>query len=236
VHLFGSTLETYLRGYNLNEGLLAYYKFNGNFGDSSGNSLHALAFGNPSFGIDKDGKNNGALDFDGGDDFLTVNDNGILSVPSITISLWFKTTLMGPPQELLSRHFYGNATNFSWVTAISNINNYMDFAAVPPYQCGTVPPLTLPDVLFSNQTASLNQWYHLVCTFGDGMQKIYVNGTLRNYVKRPFPALPVCSPSQLIIGAWWASDQALFKGSMDEVRIYNRVLNDQEIEELSVIK
>ena len=186
VYLFRARWKLLCENINLNEGLLAYYKFNGNFSDSSGNNLNPFAFGNPVFGTGQNGKNNEALLFDGNDDYLIVDDNGILNVPSVSISLWFKTTRTGSPQELLSRHYFSNAANLTWVTAISDLNNNVDFGVPAPYTCGAIPPSNISDVLFSNHNATVNQWYHLVCTFGNGVQKIYINGVLKNSLNRSF--------------------------------------------------
>lgn len=181
----GSKWQLLCESRSVEEGLIAHYKFNGTFGDSSGSNLHPLLYGNPSFAPDRFGKVNGALLFDGIDDYLIVQDNNLLSVPEVTISLWFKTTKTGAPQELITRQIYSNASNLSWVTAITDAS-VPDFAVPAPYPCGTTPVSDLSNILFSNGAASLDQWYHLVCTFGNGFQKIYINGTLSNSMQRSF--------------------------------------------------
>ena len=53
----------------LNQGLIAYYPFNGNANDESGNGLDGTVNG-ASLTLDRHGNANSAFDFDGEDDWI----------------------------------------------------------------------------------------------------------------------------------------------------------------------
>src|SRR5436190_18372194 len=64
---------------NLNQGLLAYYPFNGNADDASGNGNKGVAQNGAFLTTDFQGKASSAAGFDGVNDFILVTDNGKLN-------------------------------------------------------------------------------------------------------------------------------------------------------------
>jgi len=54
------------------EGLVAYYPFNGNANDESGNGRHGKANGQPTLVADRHGSPNKAYNFDGKDDYIQL--------------------------------------------------------------------------------------------------------------------------------------------------------------------
>jgi len=74
---------------------------------------------------------------------------------------------------------------------------------------------------------ALNQWSYLAVIF-DGLQvKFYLNGVLVTTASLPASITARSNPFRL--GAD-NNTQQFFKGSLDEVRIYNRALTAQEIQ------
>jgi hypothetical protein len=76
----------------------------------------------------------------------------------------------------------------------------------------------------------LNQWYHVVSTISNGVGKIYVNGKLVETFVYSEPIL--INSSSLKFGVLGYSSSLNFNGSIDEVRIYDRALNKNEINSL----
>jgi len=82
---------------------------------------------------------------------------------------------------------------------------------------------------------SANTWYHLAVTFDGSVMRLYVNGVEDNF--RASTRLPALTNNDLIIGAqmngtntWNPSYGAFgFNGQLDEVAVYNRTLNSDEI-------
>jgi hypothetical protein len=61
---------------DLNRGLAAYYPFNGNANDASGNNFHGALLNVVSFSTDRYGTPNAALQLDGINDFVQVIHDG----------------------------------------------------------------------------------------------------------------------------------------------------------------
>jgi hypothetical protein len=73
------------------------------------------------------------------------------------------------------------------------------------------------------------QWYHLVGVFEDGLQRIYVNGSLRQSLSRSFNVLRECNDNMYVIGGFVNELPTRFNGVIDDLRIYNRALGEEEI-------
>jgi len=58
--------------------------------------------------------------------------------------------------------------------------------------------------------------------------KLYINGNLRANA----PVYSISDANRMLAGNWNHSRQRFFNGSMDDIRIYNRALNDSEIQQL----
>ncbi len=84
------------------------------------------------------------------------------------------------------------------------------------------------DSVESKKKLEKNQWYFIVATYKDNILKIYVNGVLQESFKAKGKLLS--SSSHLVLGDWSekTGDKA-FCGVIDDVRIYDRVLNQHEI-------
>ena len=72
-------------------------------------------------------------------------------------------------------------------------------------------------------------WYYLAYTHttdDDGMVRIYVDGAMTHEQASGNPVLPADTPTDVTIGTW--SGEA-WPGHVDEVRLWNRVLSEEEI-------
>ncbi len=76
-------------------------------------------------------------------------------------------------------------------------------------------------------------WYNIVVIFHKGTLSAYVNGKLISTKSGGDNTVAVCPSAKLIVGGWWDGDPASINGKLDEIRLYNRVLNADEIAELS---
>jgi hypothetical protein len=85
--------------------------------------------------------------------------------------------------------------------------------------------------LFSQSELPLNQWTHAVVTHnGEGVTAIYLNGQLdaEGLITLEYAE----NPTQFHIADKIFGRTDFYNGSLDDVRIYNRVLNAQEIQDL----
>ena len=78
-----------------------------------------------------------------------------------------------------------------------------------------------------------NEWYHLVVTYEDGNQKIYINGKEISYGVKCTPQTETASDYAKVIrvGSTY-TPKCVLNGVVDELRIYNRPLSADEVAKL----
>ncbi|MGH7255973.1 MAG: LamG domain-containing protein, partial [Nitrospirales bacterium] len=76
-------------------------------------------------------------------------------------------------------------------------------------------------------------WTHAVGTYDGTTERLYINGVLSNSFDAAVPGLPQEDAS--VIGYWPSAVSDFFNGRVDDVRIYNRALTDDEIKRLYVM-
>ena len=215
--LFLFSFNIFLNGQN---GLIGSYPFNGNTGDYSGNGNNGIP-NNVVPTNDRFGNSSSAYYFDGISSFIDLGNN--INFSSHSYSCWAK-------RDSIS----GN-------TLISKINN-------GPFDLRgsefSVNVLTLGD---ANQWLSVNStapqedsvWNCYIATYDaiSGVAKIYVNGLLDSAVILNYSDV---TNTPMYIGArpFWSGVNGsafFFRGTIDEVNIYNRVLTQFEIDSICSI-
>ena len=234
------------------EYLVAHWKFNGNAVDSSGhghdgmlktgyvgsNEAAATDGGTlPQLTQDRYGRADKAYSFNKGA-LVQVPYTAELNPPAFTISLWVKMTANTSGSYMISLNRW-NGFKF-------NLNG----TAVPFLTVSVAGTIYDRDAGAVN--VATNTWTHLAVSYTDGAMKFYVNGEMKKtWNNTPGAALTLASPVDLSIGNempkqyynltddsnpnyfWGAS---YFIGSMDDIRFYNTVLTDGEINSIYVIE
>jgi hypothetical protein len=164
------------------------------------------------------GKFGQALSFDGVDDYVIIPKSESLDITErITVAAWFKLyelpSVVGRRMDIYSMSAGG-------VVVYIFIDNKLGFGVNIG---GTWYFLGAPTVL------SKDVWYHVTCVYDQTKQKIYLNGVLDAEVSRT--GLMAVSGSPRAIGRHPIFSQYHFQGLIDEVRIYNRALSEEEIKE-----
>lgn len=198
--------------YNLTDGLVCWLPSNdgiGNVTDYSGFMNHGLISGASWV----DGKYGKALSFDGIDNHaVTVPNSASLSISNeLTIILWLKRNSTLRSEGPLSRH--GSTLTYGFYFYINNDKVTFEIRGATP------------DTLVSN-TAILpsSGWTFLAATFkANDKAIIYINGVNDKQINVT-GAINTAS-NDLLLGY----RSHTFNGSIDEVRIYNRVLSSAEI-------
>ncbi len=217
---------------NLNDGLVAYYPFNGNASDASGNANHGTPMNGVQLTQDRFGNANNAYFFDGVDDFISIPNSASLNPSNaLSITLYFKPARNGL-QNLIGKiaSTGGVATQYQMA---------MDFNLHPGVLFGVNPiasgcagvPLNSAYVN-TGSPVGVDQWHCIVGTFDNGIQKIYLNGVLIETLNTGFTTLNQCVNATIQIGKWWNGDPLMYQGVIDEIRIYNRALNQDEVNSL----
>lgn len=203
---------------DLTNGLVAYWKFNEASGDtasdSSGNGHDGVLNGDPEW---VDGHFGGALEFDGSEDEVNVPYDAALNPEeAFTVCVWANVEP-------------GSSGHRAPISCRDDgpLSGYIIYAEPGntwQYWIGTGAWNSV-----QGPAVDLGEWTHLTATYSDGEQKLYVNGELAgqgagNLITNP--------ENNLLIGAG-ANERAvheyLFVGKIDDVRLYNRVLTEDEI-------
>ena len=203
----------------LNEGLVAYYPFNENANDESGNGHNGTVQG-ATLAKDRFGKANSAYSFDGVDDYIEVTDNASLRIASYTVSAWIKpdASLSGTWQRIVGKA----GRNFNmWLHSSNFIHHRFHDAA----STNSGPPDTP-----SNSTQR-GQWNHVVITNNGTTAKTYLDGVEK--ASGPVSGSLVVHNTNLHIGKDLESrDYSFYKGFIDDLRIYNRAITAAEVQAL----
>ncbi len=211
-------------------GLVAYYPFSGNAGDSSGNNYHGTTYG-VSLTTDRFGKSNSAYSFSG-------SINSRIEIPSTGLknnqysySVWINISSLGASGSLSSVFEVaegGNATG----QGISVANNYLGTAK--GINGGGYNQTVVPSVwVVSTKTLpSTNRWYHVVFARGDKFQYLYIDGNLVDSFKTTTALLPEYgNPVKAMFGVRCNLIQP-FNGIIDDAALYNRVITPCEVMQL----
>jgi hypothetical protein len=203
-------------------GLIAYYPFDNNVNDYSGNNYNGGGIG-VSF---VDGKIGKAGSFSSGSYVSVASKSSLETSGEKTISLWVKpTSSTGTIISKYESDTYEDGFN------LGVSSGFIKNAATTGFSASYNLPL--------------NTWSHVAYTWNtnSGKLRVYVNGVFvseSNTISGGFYG----NNAPLIFGAsiygpsnsvcYW--DSCFYKGLIDEARIYNRILSDDEIKGLAGVE
>ena len=208
---------------DITSGLVAHYKFDEGAGttagDSSGNNNTGTLINGPTRTLGKIGQ---ALNFDGVDDFVNVGTSATyeFGLNSFSVSTWFYTPANLTNEYILSR--VNGAYTTGWNIGVSGVS--------------TLNWIVLNGVSSANATMpsfALSQWHHAVGVVDRTANRsyLYVDGVLQGNVSiAGFGAVDAVG-ANLNFGRN-SGGGTQFNGLIDEVRVYNRALTEQEIRQL----
>ena len=219
-------------------GLVAYYPFSGNANDMSGNGNNAT-FNNATLTTDYYGTANSAYAFNGTTSYIQIPNSSTLNISTNKISLcalvkpiayytgpcYNNAIIMKEPGDYIDGNY---SLRFSdAITGCTNPNTATEqFYGAVGTSSGT------GDMLATTPFVQLNQWYCVVYTNDGTTGKIYVDGVLRNS-GTVTSGFTLSNAQDLFIGRMIdATYPYWFHGTIDEIRIYNRAINSQEVSAL----
>lgn len=189
--------------------LIAHYKLDEGAGnmaaDASGMGNDATVINGPAW---VNGHINGGLQFDGVDDYLEVNDFDYAG-GEISIALWIYQ------DQLTAQHM-------SYVSLPNDTIRLKNaFQAQTEFRAG---------VKINRNAMAAGRWIHLVGVADGNEVKLYVDGVLLDSV--PGTVIDPLQGRLRIGAASWGTPNCL-TGTLDDIRIYDRALTDEEITILS---
>lgn len=205
-------------------GLVAWWPFNGNANDESGNLIHGTVNG-PVLTTDRFGNAGKAYSFDGIDDMIEVPEKPALICRKITVSLWVYS-LDSSPAEILYKADLNTAASEMY-----SLTSVYDFAVKSGSGCA--PGVGWQNVQYK-QNGNILVWNQVVATYDGDSILIYHNGVRRNgtYLKS---LIDSCAGSNVRFGYahnYLPNCGYPFKGKLDDIGIWNRALTAQEIAKL----
>jgi hypothetical protein len=218
---------------NLQQGLVAYYPFNGNANDESGNGNNGAVYG-ASLTEDRFGHANSAYYMDG-NDYINIGQLPQLNnAVGITVSVWVKRITSGRKEGFVGKWNSRGYNNNVFLLYNSEKTNVNKCGMCIHYQ-GNQTGYNLP----GNTAINPNNWYNVIGVWdnSNGFVAIYKNGVIDSeiyYVESIGKQINYNTSFPAIIGNWGVfhgSDYFLI-GDIDDIRIYNRALNEQEIQAL----
>ena len=209
---------------NLAQGLVAYYPFNGNANDATGNNINGIVNG-AALTSDMNGTPNSAYLFDGNSTYISLPFSSLYDFApndSFTLSVWIQpdVNISWNAQSLFAKSPYNSQYTYSdWDYGLYTINNKaMSGFANNNFLNGTT-------TMINNKC-----WYNELVTYNNGIWNLYVNGQLESQdLSQTKFIIQDGSASTISLGKKGQANGDYFKGKMDEVRIYNRPLNAYEV-------
>lgn len=220
---------------DLANGLVAYYPFNVNVLDESGNGNDGTVFGQINYvgGIIGQAAYLDLTNYISMGDVANLNQTG-------SISLWFKRGDLNIPDR-----YDGSSPNYHPYNALLTkggtytpgedvayciyIGDWGDGARVSGEVGNGISDQANLDTEFG--AFEQDRWNHIVYQFDDSIHRIFVNGILK--AESAHNITPGNNPNPLLVGRWNTSHTFYDAiGSIDEIRIYNRILSHAEIVQL----
>ncbi|MBN2238842.1 MAG: hypothetical protein JW712_03635 [Dehalococcoidales bacterium] len=204
-------------------GLLACYPLSGNADDVCAGQHNGVPFNGVTFDT-KYGSidNNGAALFDGTDDYINLG--SWMDTDDMSVITWFKTDTQSEQKEYLIGEAGG------WVAMLLNQDaasmGQVNFS-MPRNVNGTTEWIGMTTI---GEPLNDNDWHCLAVTYDGYTARLYIDGV---FARQTNPSSTYCPPVHslpLYLGG--SANLFNYEGLLDEVRIYDRVLDADEIARL----
>jgi len=191
--------------------LVAWYRFDGDASDSSGNDLNGTEMGDPTYEAGVFGQ---AINLDGDGDYVDCGLDPKFDITDfITFTYWIKVTAFDRGwNTVLSRG------DDSWRSSRAGTESYMEAAVggtAGNYTYGVTP-------------VDDGEWHHVGWVYDGTMNYIYVDGEVD--ATEVNSGQITVSSYPLYIGNNSQNTDRFWNGLIDDVMIYNRALSQEEVQ------
>ncbi len=206
--------------------LVAFYPFDGNAEDASGNGNHGTA-NSVTYGPDRFGVPNGAVSLAGNGSSNVKISSKALRVPvGFTVSAWvnFTAGLGAVHPRIFSTSGFEIGTQGTGSARALWFNNSMKPGANPTVYSTT---------LYSDKTVSSGTWTHVIGVRTSTELKMFINGTFAGSIAATDP-IDYARPQYVTdeIGGNAGSESDGFGGLIDDVRLFRHPFTAGEVTEL----
>ncbi len=206
-------------------GLIAWWKLDekqGDFAeDSSGNNRFGRLMGDPKW-QPSGGKIGGALEFDGDGDYVDLGTNSAFDITGqITVTAWIKVNAFNYDYTAII-----TKGDSAWRLQRDQAADHLEFACTG---------LEVPNMQWSNVLGNVNvndgQWHHAAGVYDGEMLYLYVDGKLD--VSSEAAGTINTNDYAIYIGENAEQTGRFWNGLIDDVRVFNYALSQDEIKALN---
>lgn len=196
--------------------LMARWSFDdGTATDTSGHGRDGIVHG----AVAVPGRFGDAFEFDGVDDWIEIPDSVDMEYPTMTVCAWLRCDgTQGGERGILTKHYGENSAYMleRWGTNGAFWVGHGGGGGTDRLICGEV-------------NVADGEWHHVCGVYGgEPTMAVYIDGEFCLGVSGPLMAHCECDVAIGIMRPY----PFYFKGAIDDVRIYSRVLGDAEIESI----
>jgi prepilin-type N-terminal cleavage/methylation domain-containing protein len=204
-----------VHGGPVTDGLIAWWRFNGNANDDTSYANHG-AITNAVLTTGKNGTGSGAYNFNGVDRYISFGNSTLFNQPDISFTAWIKPVATSGLQEIIAKELqYKLRLNGSSLeTLVSN--------------SGTAWNTTIT----ASASLSAGSWQHVAVTIDSVARKVimYKDGAALN--NTTFAGPITAFNTRTVFAATHSPNAEMFNGDMDDLRIYNRALLPTEVQSI----
>jgi len=216
--LFLSASMSFAETVSISDGLRLYYAFNGNVADGSGNSLNGSPVGSPAFTNDQNNSPNSAIFLNGNAQYVRFPDS--VFGPSVSAFTFYSKVLIDPSTSggIIMK---GSENGEAQLKIVDGQFTFQVNTSTWIYARGLAK----------------SGYHNLVATYlKNSYIALYVDGVLQQQTDLSVSDMHASGGFYSSVGAYVhaGGSSEYLTGNVDEVRIYDRLLNSAEIQFLSV--
>lgn len=204
---------------SLRTGLIFHVPFSGNADDVAVNGLTGVVSG-ASVTTDRHGEANEAFRFDGVDDFINYGPAPDLAFGgrnTYTMTAWVKLDDRNDDLRNIIISKFNGGVAAGWYLSVNADEEIQAYRNVVPW---SVSGTTL---------VAYGEYVHVAVSYNGSDLQVWLDGILDGTI--PFNGHPTDVSTDVLIGGSHSRNDVvpLLKGVIDDVRIYNRVLTNEEL-------
>ena len=209
------------------DGLVLWYDFSGRTNTDGQRGIAEDLSGNGNHGTlqnfnytTESGYEKNKLLFDG------VDDRVIEISPTVNAVYTYESTFLISSKQSDWGGVFGNYNHKSGDRAGGNISAFKDATSS---SVRVAYATSSGEYRFVSTVVDVEQVNHVTAVFGEGYERVYINGEIRNENNNGYTPIPSTDGFGLSLGVWESVPSYTFDGDAFSVRAYNRPLTPEEI-------